>query len=142
MTLALCGNCVNFKRNKPKTPIFIKGLWWGGGDAGLCKRLTDEYDSGQHRIDSDGCQYHKYADSQERANCPECGRFMNREKDLEEYVIEHTHNEIPRSVSLTHTHSVFCEVWLCDCGGRDVIEVADDHTEPVPLNTLENTEMW
>jgi hypothetical protein len=50
-----CKSCRFFKRNKPNTPIFIGGLWWGGPDAGLCKRESEHYDADQHVVDTDGC---------------------------------------------------------------------------------------
>lgn len=60
MIVAFCRNCRHYRPNKPDTPIFINGFWWGGPDAGLCKRETEKYNPDQHTVESDSCEFHEF----------------------------------------------------------------------------------
>jgi len=135
MMLRLCHNCKHFKQNKPNTPIFINGLWWGGPDAGRCLLKTNPHTwlMGGHVVDTDGCFLWE-SDKPDLitfkgVNCPACGRFMRRGEDME-YVVEHTHNMFTSDPEYTHTHAIVCEIWKCACGTLETVEVFDDHEEP------------
>jgi len=138
--LSVCGNCVHFKRNHPQTPIFIKGLWWGGPDAGLCKRWSQDYNTNQHRVDTDCCDQWE-SDKPDLVtfkgvNCPKCGRFMSKDEELQEWTIEHSH-DTEGGIPITHTHPIFTETWRCGCGAFEHVEIDRDYH-----NTFENPEPW
>jgi hypothetical protein len=136
--MRLCHNCKHFKQNKPNTPIFINGLWWGGGDAGLCKKWNQDYNTNQHRVDTDGCsEWQAKEEKTKVVNCPKCGRFMSKTPEVEEWVIEHTHDTEDR-IGLTHSHPIFTETWKCElCDTIDKVEVEREYH-----NTLQNPEPW